>query len=348
MTYASSNSYILSGRLDEDAKRNTGRMLEEFQRMYLRHPQIMRIEEDLECILAFGPPEEGVERPARTYLLVGDSGAGKSTILKRFWKRHAAVSEEFRERMDVVYSEVPAAATRPGTMRAILTALGVEVNSRATEADLTRILVHHLREMGVRVLVLDEAQHLVDSQTGRFAYATADWFKSLANSGIALVIAGLPEAALAYDQNVQLERRSMGSQRLRGFEWDGDDEGEWMILLGGLVSKVPLADTSCLLTGDIPHRLHMTTDGYLGRLVDFLSMVIMEAGMRSLTEVTRELLMIVEERRRDVRNPDWLNVFALVSLDGYEPPLKDTSRRTRIRRGTRRPRQQDIEHPEAA
>ena len=348
MAYEPSNSHELSGRMKRDTICSTGEMLAKFQRMYLRHNQILDIEDDLECILAFGPPEEGVDRPARTYLLVGDSGAGKSTILKRFWNQHAVVSEELRERMDVVYSEVPAAATRPGTMRAILTALGVGVSSRATEADLTRILVHHLRGMGVRVLILDEAQHLVDRETGRFAYATADWFKSLANSGIALVIAGLPEAALAYEHNVQLERRSMGSQRLRGFEWDGDDEGDWMTLLRGLVGRLPLADTSCLLTGDIPHRLHMVTGGYLGRLVDFLSLVIMEAGKRSLTGVSRELLMTVEERRRDVQNSDWLNVFALVSLDGYQPPLRDTSRRTRIRRGARRPRQQDIEHPEAA
>ncbi|MFC0386799.1 TniB family NTP-binding protein [Muricoccus vinaceus] len=235
-------------------------------------------------------------------------------------------------------------------MRAILAALQVQgVSSRATEADLTRILVHHLREMGVRLLILDEAQHLTDSETGRFAYVTADWFKSLANSGIALVIAGTPEAALAYSLNEQLERRSMGSQKLSSFEWDGGDEGShWITLLRGLLTKVPLDDASYLLCGDVPHRLHLATGGYLGRLVDFLSLVIMEAGKRGAYVVDRELLMAVEERRRNFQNPDWLNVFALVSLEGYEPPSRDTTRKTRIRKGKRRPRQQDIEHPEAA
>lgn len=45
--------------------------------------------------------------------------------------------------------------------------------------------------------------------------------------------------------------------------------------------------------------------------------------------------MLAEERRRDLENPDWVNVFQLVSLDGYEPPAKDNSRRTRLRRGRR-------------
>ncbi|MFC0386798.1 TniB family NTP-binding protein [Muricoccus vinaceus] len=95
-------------RLGENVVQRTKTMLTEFQSTYLRHPQIIDIETDLESILAFGPPEEGVERPARTYLLVGEAGAGKSTILKRFRNRHAVVSDDLHDRMEVVYAEVPA------------------------------------------------------------------------------------------------------------------------------------------------------------------------------------------------------------------------------------------------
>lgn len=91
-------------------------------------------------------------------------------------------------------SKVLVSATRSGT---ILAGLGAAASSRATEADLTRRLVHHLRRMGVRVLILDEAQHRVDRKTGKFAYETADWLKILSNSGISVVIAGLPEASTA-------------------------------------------------------------------------------------------------------------------------------------------------------
>lgn len=335
------------GNLDADTAARTGALLTKFRQTFLRHTQIIGIERDLASVYHFGPPEAGCERPARTYLLVGESGAGKSTILKRFRDQYPPVKEYLRDRMEVVYAEVPASATRIGTMRHILVALGAPPRNRASEAELTGILIHHLREMGVRVLILDEAQHLVHSETGRFAYDTADWFKTLANAGIALVIAGLPDAALAYSLNEQLERRSMGCQEIQAFGLDGgESESAWMMLLEGLVSKMPLADTSWLLKGDSPHRLHLVTGGYLGRLADYLALIITEAGKLGVDSIDHNLLMKVEQKRRDLRDPDWINVFALVSLENYEPPQRDNSRRTRIRRGQRGPRQTDVEHPQ--
>lgn len=362
MTITSATVATDSGFLDSAKRRRINELLATFRASYVRTAQVRIVENDLECMLAFGPPEPGSERSARTYLLIGESGAGKSTILERFLRRHPPVPEALRERMEVVYLEVPAAGTKIASMRAILEALGVRLRNRETEGDLTRLLLTHLREMGVRVLILDESQHLLNKRTGCFAYDTADWLKTLANGGIALVIAGTPEAALAYQLNEQLERRSMGAQRLAPFRWkasasqaqgaiscEDEDEGdEWIELLTGLLTRIPLAESDYLLSGDMPHRLHLATGGYLGRLMDFLALVVMEAVMAGTETIDRELLMLAEERRRDVANPHWVNVFRLVSLDGFQPPKKDTSRRTRLRRGVRAPRQADIGHLDEA
>ncbi|WP_426954582.1 TniB family NTP-binding protein [Muricoccus radiodurans] len=349
MTHNAVDHRALALRQRQDALDRTKAMLAQFRtNIYLNHPQLEAIELDLEGVLAFGPPEKGNPQPARTYLLVGASGAGKSTILHRFLARHPPVKEVLRDLMEVVYAEVPASATRSGTIRAILEGLGVSPKARATEADLTRSLVHYLRGMGVRVLILDEAQHLMDWKTGRFAYDTADWLKTLSNSGLSIVIAGTPEASMAYHLNEQLGRRSMGQAEIESFPWGGPDpQSEWMMIVEALAPKIPLLNASLLLEGDIPHRLHLATAGYLGRLVDFMALIIMEAGKQGATAMDRHLLMAVEQRRRDLDDPEWVNVFALVSLADYEAPVRDTSRRTRIRRGRRLPRQEDVGHLEA-
>ncbi|MGG5823650.1 TniB family NTP-binding protein [Falsiroseomonas sp. HW251] len=361
------------GFLNASKQARAAQLLAELRRHYILSPQVQAVANDLDCMLAFGPPEPGSKRPARTYLLIGESGAGKSTILKRFLERHPPVADRLGDIMQVVYAEVPAAGTKIAAMRALLEALGVRLRTRETEADLTRLLVTHLRGMGVRVLILDEAQHLLNRRTGYFAYELADWFKSLANAGIALVIAGTPEAAMAFNLNEQLARRSMGAQCLRPFVWNGSDAGDdtpdgggkaddnapdgdsnesdgtdWLELLTALSKKIPLQDAKYLITDDMPHRLFWATGGYLGRLMDFLADVVMEAVMAETEVIDRDLLMLVEERRRDFQNPDWVNVFQIASLADYEPPTRDTSRQTRLRRGRRMPRQADIGNLEEA
>lgn len=141
----------------------------------------------------------------------------------------------------------------------------------------------------------------------------------------------------------------MGQAEIEGFRWDGaDPESERLMIFAALSARIPLLNSALLLEGDIPHRLHHANSGHLGRLADFMALIIMEAGKQEATAIDRQLLMAVEQRRRDLQDPEWVNVFALVRLADYEPSVRDGSRKTRITRGRRAPRQEDIGHLKAA
>ncbi|MDO3559806.1 TniB family NTP-binding protein [Ralstonia pseudosolanacearum] len=68
-------------------------------------------------------------------------------------------------------------------------------------------MVTLLRNLQTEVLILDEAQHLVDYKRNT-AYETADWIKSLMNeSDVTVVLVGLKRTQQLLWANEQLRRR---------------------------------------------------------------------------------------------------------------------------------------------
>lgn len=57
--------------------------IREFKRIYVRHRQVQEVEKDLENLFKFGTV--GTENgSAYCYLMTGETGWGKSTLLRRF------------------------------------------------------------------------------------------------------------------------------------------------------------------------------------------------------------------------------------------------------------------------
>jgi hypothetical protein len=323
--------------------------LMKFKGRYIGHNALTEADRRLEQVLRYSPEPGTARWPARTYLLTGPSGSGKSTALKRFCDRHPPVREQLRDHHPVVYLEVPAKATKKATMHALLGALhaGI-VNARASEAALTLQLTAHLHGMGVRMLVLDEAQHLFDSDNAKFAWDTADWLKSLANAGIAVVVAGLPEAARAFDLNIQLKRRYLGRTELAPFDMESPyDREAWFMLVKLCADLYPLRNAGLLSEEVIAYRLHALADGCFGRLMDFLHMVGIEAASDAedgefsglergeFPELTTDLLSRSAERLRESANPGWVNIFDLEQPVPQRQPDDASHRKTRLR-GRRR------------
>ena len=116
----------------------------------------------------------------------------------------------------------------------------------------------------MRVLILDEAQHLVIPEKRQLNFEAADWVKGLANKGVcAVMLAGVPDAWEAYMYNGQLRRRSFGNRRLTPFAVS--DQVGWRTFRGlvrAFARLLPFADVTCLADQVTALQLHRQCGGF--------------------------------------------------------------------------------------
>ena len=324
-----------------------------FKRRYLRYPAVNQVEADLARLFKYGSLGRQTGTSASTYMLVGDPGSGKTALLRRFCQAHPMRQEPERDVHPVLYVEVPPRTTRKALAERILAALGAPVPSNATEIRLTARAVDNLRKQDVRVLVLDEAQHLVIPEKRRLNYEAADWVKGIANSGAcAVALAGVPDAWEAYLYNGQLRRRSFGNRRLSAFRvTDGREWRTFRGLLKAFDKVLPFGEPSNLGAELTALRLHRQVFGLIGRLSDFLvvaTILGLEEGAPCLTD---EVLGEAAQQLADIADPNWTNPFdmdeealrdAAVRAEEERAILAGVARPTGLRRGKRALTQRDV------
>ena len=323
-----------------------------FKNAYLRSPLLAQVEKDLERLFDYGQVGAQSGTSANTYMLVGAPGSGKTGALRRFENRHPKVQEAERDVYPVLYVEVPPCTTRKALAERILQALRAFVPANSTESRLTEKVRKHLRDQGVKVLVLDEAQHLTNPDRRRLNYEAADWVKGIANDGTcSVVLAGVLEAWEVYRYNGQLRRRSFGNRTLTAFRVS---ERGGLHAFRGLLDKfeeiLPFDERSNLKDDLTALRIHRQVGGLIGRLSDFLAAALvlaLEEGLRCLTpDVLREVAI----QQCPLDNPDWQNPFdmnrnelmaAAVEEEG-RPSVIGIDLPTNLRRGPRLMTQRDV------
>lgn len=140
--------------------------------------------------------------------IVGETGTGKTTLLANFCKRHPrTVHAEFTE-VPVLYASIPARCTIKRLAGLLLQVLGSPFWNRGDEEDRTYQLGVLLKACGVRLILLDEVNHLGDRGAAKTHYEVGDWIKQLSrDSGVPIVLAGTPTAAILWETNEQLADR---------------------------------------------------------------------------------------------------------------------------------------------
>lgn len=142
-------------------------------------------------------------------VIQGPSGVGKSTLIKEYVSELESANKTGEAHCSVLIVEIPSSPTKKNLATAMLTAMRdpyADSRSHSAETKFARI-IRLLSNLGVEVVVLDEAQHLVDYKRNA-AYEAADWIKSLMNeTSITFVLVGLKRTEGLLWANEQLRRR---------------------------------------------------------------------------------------------------------------------------------------------
>jgi len=239
--------------------------------------------------------------------------SGKSEVAIQFRAEYPESRDEGGRRIPVLYYKVPSKPTVKGLAEGLLQALGDPKSDRGTEIAKTRRLKLLLREVGTLLLILDEFQHFVDKTSERIQMEAADWLKVLIDdTGINLVVIGLPYGLQVIRQNEQLRGRFLSNVEIKRFDWkDNDERKEFIRVITKLHQELSAFDIPVLHTDEMAFRIYCASGGLMGYIVKILRQAIWNAADRKTTRITLEDLEIAYLQTVGVGRFDGQNPFAV-------------------------------------
>jgi Bacterial TniB protein len=265
------------------------------ERMVIPHTAFAEARRRIEQCFAFS----AAKAEAEGLLIVGESGTGKTSVLKSFQSNHMPTRGRDGMEIPILYASVPPMPTVKSLAGVMLAALNAPDSERGTENEKSRRLRILMKETGTRMVMIDEFQHFYDRGKRQIMLHVADWLKVLIDeTRSTLVVAGLPSCRVVINENEQLARRFMASIQLPRFSWTYPRQrGEFISILEEYHNQVA-KDFSLpeLYSEEMAFRFFLATGGLMGYLSKLLRTTLRDAADREKTSVTLEDLNIAHAR----------------------------------------------------
>lgn len=231
-------------------------------------------------------------------LVIGPTNNGKSMLIEKFRRTHPPVSHPDREEIPVLVVQMPSEPSVTRFCTALLAATGAPLRPRQRVAELEQLALRLLRELGVRMLVIDEL-HNVLAGRGDSRREFLNLVRFLGSElRIPLVGAGTREAYLAIRSDDQLENRFAPLTLPR---WEADADA--CSLLASFAASFPLRRPSRIATPEMASHLLTRSEGTIGELAHLLTDAAVEAIESGEKAITPRVLLMAPyagptERRR--------------------------------------------------
>lgn len=223
---------------------------------WLEYPRARTILDALEDLLAMPPSH----RPTNA-LIVGMSGNGKTTIVRRFHRRHDSYQIETGEaRAPVVLMDMPVRPNEKRFWSRLLTKLNIVHHENDAVGRLEAQALRVLAGLETRMLIIDEIHNMLhrDRTTNPQEFLTV--LKDLSNAlRLPIVCVGIRESIRAIHTDSQLSSR-FEVYPLPRWKLDRD----FVSLLASFERILPLAEPSGLTRPEMVSRIHSMS----GRTID--------------------------------------------------------------------------------
>lgn len=159
--------------------------------------------------------------PPSMDMLIGPSRVGKSMLINSLARQFPESTADGLRHVPVLVVRVPTPATPKELPRSVLRALGAPVPTSVTSTALMyERMSKQLRLARTRVILFEEANHIVDVGSKLPSRAAGDWFKQLMDElGISLVLFGIPHLERLLQSNEQLRYRCGAVMRFNPYAW---------------------------------------------------------------------------------------------------------------------------------
>ena len=218
------------------------------------------------------------------------SGSGKSTIINAYMNR---VEDEpkLENSHPVVRVNLSTNVTVKGFYQDVLLAFGDPNFSRGTQHQLEQRVYHYLNECDVELLIIDEVQHLIHSETKKVRWDVAELFKNMLNAkACSIVQSGIEKAKCLLIEDAQLARRACPPVQLHPLRPEIDEERNFFAAFLGkydeeLVKLKITESRNGFLEGQLPSAFMQVSGGVIGIVAKIIGYALDESLCRGATSI---------------------------------------------------------------
>jgi energy-coupling factor transporter ATP-binding protein EcfA2 len=199
--------------------------------------------------------------------VVGESGSGKTTLMAAL-QRYIPAQDLLGERPSALCISAQSCPTIGDLLGKLIRLLGFPAAIRGNRiSDQSLNLIAALKERCIKVLFIQDFQHLYRGERDKSAAGITDWLKQLVeDAGVVIVLFGTPELGDLGQLNAQLHSRSPARYRLAPFERNE----EWVAFLQGMAQRCKAIDWTPIHQR-YERELHIVSAGLLRPLKQVLS-----------------------------------------------------------------------------
>ncbi|MEH7870214.1 TniB family NTP-binding protein [Rhizobium laguerreae] len=294
---------------------------------------------DDELLVKLRRIERGIQderEPGHALIIMGESGTGKSAIVEKTLKSLDTLQDYDdgygNQMRPILYVVAPPGCTMTDLAIEILERLGYESTVIGRGASVYNKVRRSLQNYGVRLLVIDEFQHVLEAPKIKGPAYVANTMKNMLQDKswpVHLALVGLPEieAVIERDPAEQMERRTDPLVMVNPTFEDDGEYVEWIV-------KTLVEDRAGLrMSSDQPHefveRLMHGARSRFGLIMHIIYYAIEDALEMGQDEVSTEnwieaYARLAKSRGTDdnvFAEPAWRSIIRPVNRDGSLGPV---------------------------
>ncbi len=211
---------------------------------------------------------------SKSLMLLGPSGAGKSTLVQSYRRMFPDVVREDRIERPILYVSLHARVTVNDILSALLTACDDPEPDKGTARSLTRRFNRLAKSLSVKLIIIDEIQHVLPEHTHRRVQEAADTIKSIStDTWIPFILVGLPHGIRLLTDTIKGKQEE--DQLIRRFNAPVEimpaalGSKAWQNLMGGYQQAIGVPCIN-LTTTEMLKRFHLATGGLHGFVANIL------------------------------------------------------------------------------
>jgi hypothetical protein len=244
-------------------------------------------------------------------LITGETGAGKTTLYKRYERRYPRYEDEGGVMIPVLSTTIPVPATVKSLATRLLIAMGDPMAEMGTVVAKSIRLQRLIEECNVELIIIDEFQHFIDRDSSKVLQTVSDWLKDLLNgTRKPIVLIGMPNSVEVLHSNRQLNRRFAVRDSLESFGWaTSQEKKDFRKFLNALDDMIPLMERSNLADPNIAYPIYCATEGNVANVMTLIRRAVAVALESLMEKLTLEVLAQAYEQRLAAKHLATQNPF---------------------------------------